>query len=397
MPHRLIVNQADFEELCGHIRDAGIVAFDTEFVSEDTYQPELCLLQFATAERCLGVDPQAIESLESWWDIMSDAETTVVVHGGQAEISFCLRFSGRSPQRLVDVQLAEGFQSQSYPLGYAALVQRVLGKRVHGTETRTDWRRRPLLDKQIQYALEDVHNILPVWKQQRARLDETNRLEWADAEFARMIDDAAKEFASEGWHKLSGMQKLRPRELAVAIELFQWRDQEASRRNRPIRRTLRDDLIIDLARRQPRNRKDLLSTRDMNRSGYKRSADDLLLCIERGLALPKSELPEFPGSAIRTKAPDEKLLGKLLGIALANRCAELNVARQLVGTTADLEHLARWHLAGRSPKLRPRLLEGWRAEVCGDLLTDLLDGKISLRVADPHSDHPLVFERTRPS
>ena len=397
MSDRLIVDQDEFEELCEHIRNSKIVAFDSEFVSEYTYRPELCLLQFATAERCVAVDPYQVTNLDGWWNVMTDEETTVVVHGGQAEIRFCLEYVDRKPCNLVDIQLAEGLRSRSYPLGYSDLVRRVLGQRIHGKETRTDWRRRPLSDQQIHYALEDVKHVIPIWERQRDSLKSQNRLEWVHAEFQGMIDDIVVERSRDGWQRVSGTHRLSRRELAVAHELCQWRENEADRRNRPLRRILRDDLIVDLARRQPKNKKELLATRDMNRPEFKRPSDELLECVVRGLAVPESELPERPESARQEKHQDEHVLGKLLAIALANRCAEVNVAKPLVGTSADLRHLVRWHVLGDRTGSPPRLANGWRSEVCGDLLTDLLDGKTSLRVADPQSDHPLVFQNVDPA
>ncbi|HVW01253.1 MAG TPA: HRDC domain-containing protein [Planctomycetaceae bacterium] len=390
MPDHLIVEQSKFEELCAHIRQAGEVAFDTEFVSEFTYRPELCLLQFATRERCVAVDPYEVRDLQSWWDIMAGGEVNVVVHGGREEVRFCLTNANRKPGQLVDVQVAEGLRSPSFPLGYTALVARVLGKRTHGKETRTDWRRRPLTDQQIHYALEDVEFVLDIWDKQRATLGRRQRLGWCEMEFARMIDEVASERTRENWRRIPGIQRLNPRELAVLRELFQWRELESQQRDRPARKTLRDDLLIELARRQPRTVNDLTATRDMNRSDYRRAAPEMIEAINRALELPAADLP---GVEKAEKKEEEHALGQLLGIALANLCLQQEVAMQLVGTSSDLRQLVRWHVYGEKTGEPPRLTQGWRAEVCGAMLTDVLDGKIALRVADPHSDHPLIFER----
>lgn len=394
-PNPLIGSQAELESLCQRLRRAKLVAFDTEFVSEYTYRPELCLLQFATETECVAVDPYEVDDLSCWWDVMTDDETTVVVHGGQAEVRFCLDLAQKVPSRLVDVQIAEGLRSRSYPLGYESLVSRVLGTKVHGKETRTDWRRRPLSAQQIRYALDDVSYILKIWKRQRDSLDALNRTEWAQAEFQRMIDEIASDATRQRWLKLSGLHKLGRRELAIAREVYEWREAEAIRKNCPPRRILRDDLILELARRRPRNAKELLATRDMNRPNYKRSLPQFLECVDRGVAVPQDELPEVPKLERGEQRGDEHVLGQLLGIALSNRCADMNVARQLVGTSADLRHLVRWHIHGDRSGNEPRLSTGWRAEVCGRLLTDLLDGRISLRVGNPKSDHPLVFEEPK--
>ena len=390
MPDSLIVDQDEFEDLCKHILASGEVAFDTEFISEFTYRPELCLLQFATRERCCTVDPFRVADLTTWWKLMTDPRIVVVVHGGREEIRFCQRFAGSRPARLVDVQVAEGLQSRSFPMNYTALVARVTGHRTHGKETRTDWSRRPLSDRQIAYALEDVQHLLEIYDRQRTSLTGRKRWEWAQAEFTRVIDEIEQERTRENFRRLPGAQGLNARELAAARELHEWREQEAANRDRPARKILRDDLIIELARRQPHDVKDLLATRDMNRSDYKRMAPDMLAAIARAVALRPDELPVVKRNE---KDQEEHILAQLLSIALANRCAQAEVALSLVGTSADLKQLVRWHVYGDRSGGLPRLMQGWREEVCGDLLTDVLAGKIALRVNDPHSDHPLIFEK----
>lgn len=393
MAERLIVDQREFESLCQHIREAGLVAFDTEFVSEHTYRPELCLLQFATRTREAAVDPFELDDLTPWWDLMLDPDIQVVVHGGQAEVRFCLWATGQAPQALIDVQLAEGLRSRSYPLAYTNLVSRVVGKNIHGKETRTDWRRRPLTPQQIAYALEDVEHVLEIWDRQRQSLQDLGRLGWAESEFERYVSELEQDNAEPGWKRLAGIHRLHRRELAIAIRLFDWRESEAERRNRPQRRILRDDLLLDIARRKPRTVAELLATRDMNRSDYRRVAQQMLDAVDEALQIPDSELPPVYRSNNHDSHQDEQVLSKLLGIALSNRCAEMNVSLQLVGTTADLRELVRAHLQEGTDRSTVRLNQGWRSEVCGALLTDILEGKLSLRVANLESDHPLVFER----
>lgn len=393
MTSSLITDPQEFAELCEHVRRAGVVAFDTEFVSEFTHLPELCLLQLATRERCVAVDPIAVRDLSEWWEIMTDEETTVVVHGGREEVRFCLTNAQRPPRRLWDIQIAEGLRSRSFPLGYEALVKRVLGRVVHGRETRTDWRCRPLTPQQIAYALDDVQHVLEIWDRQRQSLAALQRMHWAEAEFERLISEVAAERGPQAWMRLSGLHRLSPRELAVVRAVHLWRDREAAARNRPVRRILRDDLIVELARRRPATEHDLLACRDLNRPEHKKAAPALLAVIQSAWHSPPSTWPAPLPATDDDKSHDEQVLGQLLGLALANRCAELNVAMGLVGKVADLRQLVRWHVYGEQSGEPPRLMQGWRAEVCGELLTDVLDGKIALRVADPQSDHPLVFER----
>lgn len=389
----LIVQQSDFIALCDQILEAGIVAFDTEFVSEFTYRPELSLLQFAFNGQNVAVDPYEVKDLSPWWEIMTNDSTTVVVHGGREEVRFCRHFSGSKPQKLVDLQIAEGLRSRSFPMSYTALVARTLNERAGSKETRTDWRRRPLTQQQIKYALDDVKYVLKIWDVQNKDLAALGRSKWAEAEFQRMIDEVDSEFYRENWRRLSGLHKLKPRELAIIRELFNWRDEVAQQKDQPARRVLRDDLLIELARRKPTNTQDLTATRDLNRKNMLKLAPELVKRIAKAQDIPNDQLPQHIESPNTQQNQDEQVIGKLLGIALANRCAEINVAQSLVGTTSDLRHLVRSHVYKENSGEEPRLMAGWRAEVCGDLLTDVLDGKISMRVADPESDHPLHFER----
>lgn len=393
MTASLITTQTEFDDLCAHIRAAGIVAFDTEFVSEFTYRPELCLVQLATPEQCAAVDPFEVADLSAWWDLMADDATTIVVHGGREEVRYCLTYAGRPPQKLWDVQVAEGLRSRSFPLGYDAIVKRVLGRTAHGRETRTDWRRRPLTDGQIAYALDDVRHVLEIYDKQRKSLASMKRMHWVESELERMIREVTAERGPDAWMRLPGLQRLPPRDLAVVRALYRWRDSEAEARNRPARKILRDDLVIELARRKPTSEHDLLACRDLNRPEYRKAAPVMLAAISDAVASDPSTWPHLPKNDDDDKSHDEQVIGQLLGLALANRCAELNVAMGLVGKVADLRHLVRWHVYGDQEGEPPRLTQGWRAEVCGDLLTDVLDGKFTLRVADPQSDHPLVFER----
>ncbi len=392
MATELIATQAEFLELCESIRSAGIVAFDTEFVSEYTYLPELGLLQYATPELAAAVDPLAVEDLTPWWEIMADEATTVVVHGGQAEIRFCIEAIDQAPRKLVDIQLAEGIRSRSYPLGYANLVSRLMGHHLKSTQTRTDWLRRPLSPEQLKYALEDVTHVIPIWERQQKGLTNRDRLWWAEAEFDRFVEDILAERDADPWARISGLHKLNRRQLCIAQELAVWRDKEARDRNRQPRRILRDDLLIDVARRRPKTRKELFATRDMNRPASKNSADDILEAVARAEEVTEDQLPATMRSRSHDHDPDQQVVSKLLSLALSNRCAQMEVSQQLVANNADLQELVRRISAGKDTS-ELALMSGWRAVVCGDLLADVLNGQVAVRVARAGETGPLVFEQ----
>ncbi len=386
----IISYQEDFLELCDHIRKCGIVSFDSEFISDLGYRPQLGLLQFATPERSVAVDPLEMSSLSSWWDIMADDSTTVIVHGGQAEIRFCIQHSGRVPRKLVDIQIAEGFRGRSYPLSYNAIVERVLGKVITNSQTRTDWLRRPLSPEQIEYALEDVSYVSQVWERQSRWLESKGRLPWAISEFERMCQDILEDEQIEPWERLSGVHKLPRRELAVAQRLAKWREEEAAFRNRPARRVLRDDLLIELARRRPKTVQQALATRDLNRPEYRKRLDDIVAIIDEASQIPDDQLPRRLRSRDEASS-DDQVISRLLALALGNVCAELDIAQTLVGTNKDLAELVKHVRSGESSEM-PRLLSGWRGEICGDLMKKVLEGRVRFRVSPPNSATPLIFE-----
>lgn len=387
----LIATPEEFHALCDRLAVAELVAFDTEFLSESTYRPQLCLMQFATADEAVAVDPLAIRDMSRWWKLMASPDLPVVVHGGREEIKFCLREGDCLPQNLVDVQIAEGLLSRGYPLGYGALVQRVTGRSVHGKHTRTDWSRRPLSAEQVHYALEDVEYLPEVWRRQQKSLEKQGRLTWVRSECERFISQLAEEPRRGDWRRIPGSGRLSRREMAVLRELHEWRDREAEARDRPPRFIFRDDLLIEIAKIQPATADALHHVRGLERNNFRRHTEAILQAVRVGQATPDADLPAKV--YVDHSVPDTEALGKLLSIALANRCAEQSVSTSLVGTAADLQDLIRWHVHQGRNGTPPRLMQGWREEVCGDLLADLMDGKVTLRVTDPTSDHPLVFER----
>lgn len=392
MTSSIIESDGEFLDLCEHIRSEQLVGFDTEFVSDNTYRPALGLLQFATRTRSAVVDPLAVTDLTAWWEIMADDETTVIVHGGQAEIRFCLQLLGQAPRRLFDIQLAEGFRGRSYPLSYSAIVRRVINRGVDGSQTRTDWTRRPLSDAQLKYALEDVEYLIEIFEEQSSWLEKQGRLSWAADEVTRLIADIEADDAAEPWERLPGIHKLSRRDLAVLQRIAGWREETAARDNRPVRRVLRDDLLVDLARRQPQTEKQALATRDMNRREYRRHIRSIVDVIRESQNISDSELPEKRRSRREDASSEEQVVAKLLALALSNRCAELNVAYTLVANNRDLLELVRYHRLGERNGDMPRMLDGWRDKLFGSLLRDVMDGKIAFRVAPQGSAAPLVFE-----
>jgi ribonuclease D len=270
----------------------------------------------------------------------------------------------------------------------------VLGVSLAGSETRTDWRQRPLSAAQLEYALDDVRHLLDLADHFADRLARLDRTAWAQDEFAALIESIADRAAADRWRRLPGLHALGRRSLEMARRLSEWREDEARRQNRPMRQVMRDDLLVALAKRQPANRRALEALRDFNRPALLSRSQDILAVLEKARAVPEEQLPELPGR--HEEPPGLSTVTNLLAAALAHRCAQHQIAGSIVASVADLKYLVRWHSDGRDESNRPLLLKGWRNAFCGELLLDVLEGRLALRVVDPSSEFPVALESTRP-
>jgi ribonuclease D len=385
-----IINMAQLDRLVERLRACGRFAFDTEFVSEDTFEPVLCLIQVATREQNAVIDPFQVRDLSAFWDVVTDPSIEVVMHAASEDLRICHLRTGKLPLRVFDVQLAAGFIGFSYPLSLVNLVGQVLGVTLAGSETRTDWRKRPLTAAQLEYALDDVRHLLDLADRISNRLEQLGRSAWVDTEFRDLVSTIAERADLDRWRRLPNLGALGRRGLEAARQLALWREDEARRQNRPLRQVMRDDLLVGIAKRLPRNRRELEALRDFNRPALLRQGDAILEILDRARKAPDDQLPELFSRP--EEPPGVAMVGSLLSAALSQRCAQNQLATSLVANATDLRHLVRWHMEGRDDARCPLLLQGWRYQFCGQLLLDILDGRVALRVADPGSEFPVVLD-----
>lgn len=360
-------------------------------MSEYTYRPVLCLVQVAAGGEVAVIDALSISDLTPFWEVLAEPGHETVVHAGRDEVEFCILATARPPAGLFDVQIAAGLVGLEYPAGYGTLVSRLLGEPVQQHETRTDWRRRPLTRRQIQYALEDARYLPPLRNVLRERLQQLGRPSWLEEEMATWREGIQRAISQDRWRRVSGNSGLDARALAIVREIWRWREGEAQRRDRPVRRVLRDDLIIELARRGMADIKRIRAIRGLDRGDLRRCLGQIAACIQRALDLPEDQ---FPKTGHRERAPRRSVLGQFLFSALGSICRQSRLAANLVGGPNDIRDLIAYRLAkdSRREQEPPRLARGWRAEFVGRLFDDLLAGKVAIRIADPAADHPLVFE-----
>ena len=388
----ILVSSDDLHQLCQRLRQSESIAFDTEFVSEHTYRQQLCLVQVATPSECVAIDPLAVGDMRPFWDVLVAPGHQTIVHAGREELIFCHEATGAAPAALFDVQLGAGMIGHEYPAGYGNLVLRLLGGTPSKGETRTDWRKRPLTDRQIQYALEDVRHLHALRDKLKSRFEELDRGPWFEQEMRSWQQEVIMARQRERWRRVAGSASLSPRSQAIVRELWKWRDAEAARRDRPMRTILRDDLIVELAKRRSADPKQIRALRGMERGDLQRAVPQLSQAIETALALPDHECPE---SVHRGSSAQLTMLGQFLSSALSSICRDANVSVGLVGTATDVRDLVAYHLGEREglDPYPPALTQGWRAEVVGHVLEDLLWGRTSIRICDPTSEQPLRFER----
>ena len=386
----LITTASALGEFVQHMRSARRFAFDTEFVSEESFEPNLCLIQVATADRLAVIDPLEIRDISPFWDAVIDPTLDVVMHAAGEDLRICKIKTGTVPRRVYDVQIAAGLLGPGYPLSLGNLANQRMGITLSGGETRTDWRRRPLTPAQLRYALDDVRHLLEIADGMAVELHRLGRNDWAEAEFAEFLGDIRDRNDEDRWRRLPGLHQLTRRGLEVARRLADWRQADARRANRPLRSVLRDDLLVAIAKRQPSNRRDLEALRDFNRPHLLSKGGEILGAIEQALAAPGEGLPQ--PSERHDEGPGVAMVVSLLSATLARCCGQEHVAVGLVGGASDLRDLIRWYVEGRPEEQTPSLARGWRWEVCGQTLMDVLSGRRALRVVDPEADVPVALD-----
>ncbi len=390
--YTLVTRPAELESVVQRMQSADLIAFDTEFVSEDCYQPELCLIQAWVDGEIYLLDPYPLGDTTPFWDQLSRGSHVTVAHAAREEFRFCQRFTGRGPVNLIDTQVAAAMVALEYPSAYATLVSRFAHKTISKGETRTNWRKRPLTDSQLAYAASDVFYLPNIYHSLRTSLEKRQRFGWLDEEMKTVEVRYQDPVDEERWRRVSGSSSLQPRELAIIRNLYQWRLATAQTRNHPLRRVLRDDLMIEIARLKTDQPLKIRSIRGMNFSRHANDLTEIAETVGQALRLPEEQLPR----KVRSEANYSKLsqVIQFSQTALGIVCRREQVAPALVGTTQDLRELVAWTMGEFSGDQPPLLDRGWRKEVVGDVITDLLAGKLAIKITNPKAEFPLAFDQT---
>jgi ribonuclease D len=375
--HDLITTSDALADLCERLAKSEFVAVDTEFMRENTYWPELCLVQIGNEEEAAAIDPLADGiDLSPLLDLMCENEDVLkVFHAGGQDIEIIVNMTGKTPHPVFDTQIAMMAISQSEQIGYANLVDSWLSIQVDKGARFTDWSRRPLTERQIEYAIGDVTYLAEIFPKMLKKLIKTGRGAWLNAEMEKLAEPSNYITDPDlSWKRIRSSGR-NPQVLGRLKSLAAWREGEAQHKNIPRGRIVRDETLADIASHPPKKQADLAKVRGL--SGAWRDNDigkRMMKVIEEAEPLDKSEMPV----KMKRGAPLGKegaLVADLLKLLLKIRAREIDVAARLLTKADEMEALA----AGVRDL---PVLQGWRYEVFGKDALELVEGKLGFAVKD---------------
>lgn len=384
--HPLITDTETLEKLCERLAESAFIAVDTEFMRENTYWPDLCLFQVATPEEAAAIDPKAEGiDLTAFLNLLVNNEHVLkVFHAGGQDIEIIFNLTGGTPHPMFDTQVAAMALGLGEQVGYSNLVDSLLGRTLDKGARFTDWARRPLDQRQIDYAIGDVTHLAELFPKMLERLRRTGRGEWLDQEMEKLANPSNyMNDPAQAWKRVK-IQSRKPEVLGRLKALSAWRELEARSKNLPRGRIMKDETLADVALHPPATQEALGNVRGLSAAWRGNDIGARMMeALRNSDPLPSSEMPSRD-----EKAPglgrEGALVADLLKLLLKIRARETNVAPRLVARSEELELLA----AGRREGLS--ILEGWRYEEFGRDALDLVEGRLAFAI----SDGKLVMTRT---
>jgi ribonuclease D len=374
----MITSSVELAAVCKRLSRSDYVTVDTEFMRETTYWPRLCVIQMAGSDETAIVDAMAPNlDLEPFFKLMANERVMKVFHAARQDIEIIFHRGGLIPHPVFDTQVAAMVCGFGESVSYDQLVHRLTGARIDKSSRFTDWARRPLSERQIEYALADVTHLRHVYEALASRLEAQGRAEWVGEEMDVLTSPATYRLEpADAWKRLK-LRVRKPAELAVLQELAAWREREAQARDVPRSRVIKDDAIYEIASQQPTSPTALGQLRTIPR-GFERSraAEEILGAVRRALSIPKDELPRVPKH--RPASNGNGAAVDLLKVLLKMISESHGVASKIIATVDDLEAIA-----GDDGADVPAL-HGWRRDLFGETALKLKHGEIALAVASNH-------------
>jgi ribonuclease D len=387
--HPLITKSEDLVPLVERLSKQPFVAVDTEFMRENTYWPDLCLIQIASPEEAAAIDPKADIDLGPLLTLLVDNHDVLkVFHAGGQDLEIIYNLTGKTPLPLFDTQIAAMALGHGEQVGYSNLIESMLGHSIDKGARFTDWSRRPLDKRQIDYAIADVTHLATVFPKLLNRLKKTGRGGWLDEEMERLANPSGFAFEPEDAWKRLKLPSRNPAVLGRLKALASWRETEARSKNIPRGRIVKDDTLGELAAHPPKTQDDLGRVRGLS-AGWRTNdiGARLMSAVEAAKPLEPDEMPDRePRRPGLTK--DAVLVSDLLKLLLKIRSKEAGVAPRLIARSDDLEALA----AGVRKDLN--ILQGWRFDEFGRDALDLVEGRLAFAIENGKLKMSRVVEET---
>ena len=370
---RLFITKShDVLKFCDTASKSNFVAVDTEFVREKTYWPILCLIQIATKDQAVAIDPLAKGiDLQPVYELMRNKSVLKVFHAASQDMQIMFNASGQVPSPVFDTQIGAMFSGYGDQPSYATLVQKILGESIDKRSQMTDWSRRPLTNDQIEYAIGDVTHLIHVYNRLISELEDSNRISWAQEEISHLQDqNLYNTDLRELWKKIR-LRRPTPRALAILREVTEWRELTARKQDIPKNWVIRDESLAEIALNAPHTPADLERVRGVNeRLANGRYGAALIEAVNIGLKVPQEDCPDPDRGKLPLKGHAN--LVALLQALLKLRCDENGIAAQLVATRKELDLIA----TEDEPDVRT--MAGWRREIYGNDAVALKQGEIAL-------------------
>lgn len=368
----LIRNTGELADFCRRAADFDYVTVDTEFLRETTYWPRLCLLQIATEDEAVLIDPLADGlSLQPFFALLDDRNLVKVFHAARQDIEIFVKLTGKVPVNIYDTQIAASVCGFGDSISYDNLVRSIVNEELDKSSRFTDWSHRPLTDKQLRYALADVTHLRDIYKALREQVERTRRQDWVADELETLNSiDTYVVRPERAWERIKARMS-RPRDLAALQAIAAWREQRAQDTDQPRSRILKDDAVVELAMQRPTSPEAFDKLRAVQR-GYGRSsaAGEIIGLLKAVEALPKADLPSTPE---RQRGPSAKgAVGDLVRVLLKAVSEQHGVAGRIIATSEDIDALV------LDDEADVPALKGWRRKLFGEKALAIKHGRLGL-------------------
>lgn len=384
----MIVTTQDLEAACQTLAQSEFITIDTEFLRETTFWPQLCLVQMASPDLEVIVDPLADGiDLAPLFALMANPAVVKVFHAARQDIEIIFHLGNLIPHPIFDTQVAAMVCGFGDSVSYDQLVQKVKNVHIDKSSRFTDWSRRPLTEKQLDYAIADVTHLRDVYLKLKAELEREGRAEWLSEEMAVLESrDTYDLHPDDAWQRLK-MRLKKPQELMVMKNVAAWREREARARNVPRSRVLKDDAIFEIAQQQPKDSEALGRLRTVPKGWERSSAGSAIVdAVNAALAIPKAEWPQVQRQNHMPEGSASAV--ELLKVLLRLISEKHGVAAKMIANTDDLEKIA---VDGEQADVQA--MQGWRRELFGDKALKLINGGMALRFVGKKIDiFDLPFE-----